>query len=293
MKHKLTHISDVFDAIERNEKEPEPGIPTGFKELDKATGGLRPGSMSVIAARPGMGKTALVLCIINHITKTSDKSVAFYSFGGFVNQLALRLLSIESNVDPRKLHLCKVSNDERKRVSEACHDLRNRAIYLHNHTIKFKKAFHTLKDLDNLGLVIFDDIDCLFYTGKKKQKARLCALISQIIKEMAKGLNVPIIVTSQISRKLEKRHDKRPTLDDFRKSSCNNLEPDADVIIFLYRDYYYNEGGDPNTAECIIAKNRYGEVLTVPLFWNDECGFFTDTYTQANRNEEDNDGNDF
>jgi len=266
MKHKLKHINEIFEATERrgiilSENMLNEGLLTYFKGLDKAIGGLRPGSMTVIVARPGVGKTTFTLQMAKNIAKTSNKAVAYFSLAEDNEQLAMRLLSIVSNVDAKKIHSGNLNDDEQEKVKTAQMFLRRQNMFINHTTRNINDINEALQNFSNLGLVIIDYFQLIS-----------CEAITRAIKRMAVDLNVPIIVVSNLSRNSEKRKDKRPKLSDLEAT----LEQDGDVIMFLYRDAYYNENSDPTIAECIIAKNRYGETLTIPLVWNDECGWFKD-----------------
>jgi len=277
MKHKLTHINEIFDTYEKREKEPEESTPMGFGGLYKANCHLYPGSLYVIAARPGMGKTAFALTIARNFTKLSNKAVVYFTLGESDEQLVKRLLSIVSNVDARKFHIGHLSGDEEERAKTAQMFLRMLSLYFDDTARDIKSIKKALQGFSNLGLVVIDYVQLLSHEFKKGPRIREGYYIINSLEQMATQLNVPIIVTSQIPRfENKKRRDFRPTLNDFRKEPWDFLEPVAAVVLFLYRYAYYNGDCDHTTAECIIAKNRFGETGTLPLQWNDECGFFAD-----------------
>jgi len=277
MKHKLTHVNEIFDAYEKREKEPSESTPMGFNGLYKANCHLHPGSMYVVAARPGMGKTAFALTIARNFTKLSNKAVAYFTLAESNEQLVKRLLSIVSNVDARKFHIGHLSVDEEEKVKTAQAFLRRQNLYFNDTAKEINSIKKTLQGFSNLGLVIIDYVQLLSSEFKKGSRIREGHYIISTIEQMATQLNVPIIVTSQIPRfERKKRRDYRPELNDLRKEPWAFLEPVAAVVLFLYRDAYYNGDCDHTTAECIIAKNRFGETGTIPLQWNDECGWFAD-----------------
>ena len=276
MKHKLTHVNEIFDTFETEEIEPEETA-TGFSGLYMANCHLRPGSMYVIAARPGMGKTAFALTIARNFTKLSNKSVAYFTLAESNEQLVKRLLSIASNVDARKFHIGHLSVDEEEKAKAAQAFLRRQSLYFNDTARTINDIKKTLQGFSNLGLVIIDYIQLLSSEFKKVSRIREFHYIISTIEQMATQLNVPIIVQSQIPPfERKKRRDRRPSLNDLRKEPWDFLEPVASVLLFLFRDAYYDGDCDPTTAECIIAKNRFGETGTIPLQWNDECGWFTD-----------------
>jgi replicative DNA helicase len=277
MKHKLTHINKIFDTSEKREKEPEESTPIGFKRLYKANCHLYPGSFYVIAARPGMGKTAFALTIAKNFTKLSNKAVAYFTLGESNEQLVKRLLSIASNVDARKFHIGHLSGDEEEKAKAAQAFLRRQSLYFNDTAKNIDSIKRTLQGFSNLGLVIIDYVQLLSHEFKKGPRIREGYYIINTLEKMAVELNIPIIVTSQIPRfEREKRRDYRPKLNNLRKEPWDFLEPVAAVILFLYREAYYNGDCDTTTAECIIAKNRFGETGTISLQWNDECGCFND-----------------
>jgi len=277
MKHKLTHINEIFDTYVKREKEPEDSTPMGFKGLYKANCHLHPGSIYVVAARPGMGKTAFALTIARNFTKLSNKAVAYFTLGESNEQLAKRLLSLASSVDARLFHVGNLSEEEEERVKTALVFLRKQNFYFNDTARNIKSITKSLHGFSNLGLVIVDYVQLLSHEFKKGSRVREVQSIISTLEQLAVELNVPIIIISEIPRfERKNRLDLRPKLNDLEKELWDFLEPIAAVILFLYRDSYYDSDHDPTTAECIIAKNRFGETGTIPLQWNDECGWFTD-----------------
>ena len=275
MKQKLIHINELFDTYVKREKEPEEYIPMGFKGLYKANCHLHPGSLNVIAARPGMGKTAFALTIARNFTKLSNKAVAYFTLGESNEQLVKRLLSIASNIDARKFHIGNLCGDEEERARTTQVFLRKHNLYFNDTSRDIKSIKKALQGFSNLGLVIIDYIQLLSSEFKKGPRIREGYYIINTIEQIASELNVPIIVTSQIPRfERKNRKDLRPSLNDLRKEPWDYLEPVAAIFLFLYRDAYYDDDYDHSTAECIITKNRFGETGTIPLHWNNECGWF-------------------
>ena len=277
MKHKLTHINEVFDTNVKREDDLSKYTPMGFKGLYNANCNLHPGSMYVVAARPGMGKTAFALSIAKYFSKLSNKAVAYFSLDETEEQLVKRLLSISSNVDAKKFHAGNLSEDEEEKAKTAQNFLRRKNIYINDTARNIGDIQKTLQGFSNLGLVVIDFIQLLSTEFKKDPRIREGQYIIKTIEKMAVKLNIPIIIVSQIPRfEHKKRQDYRPEINDLRKEPWDFLEPLAAVVSFLYRDAYYNHEYDSTTAECIIAKNRFGETGTIPLQWNDECNYFTD-----------------
>ena len=264
-----------------------PGMATGFVDLDRTLTGFHPSELILLAARPGMGKTSFALNILLHAGKYSGKTVVFFSLEMSREQLANRLISSEAFLDNKKLMTGKLSADDWDKVTLASSSLAHTTIYIDdNPSLSVADMNAKCRRVDNLGLVIIDYLQLMqssgsgrSYAGENRQQ--VVADISRALKIMAKELLVPVLCLSQLSRANESRSDKRPMLSDLRESGA--IEQDADVVMFLYRDEYYNKDSDKrNQAECIIAKNRRGETTTVPLQWLPE---FT-TFSSVERNHE-------
>ncbi len=256
-----------------------PGMSTGLRDLDAKVNGLNDSDLLLIAARPAMGKTAFALNLCLNVAKKYDKTVAMFSLEMSREQLAMRLLSIESFVDSMKMSTGKLTEDEWTKLTMAANALSQTDIRVDdNPSITVAQMNAKCRRLDNLGLVIVDYLQLMTGSGYGKNsdnRVNVVSDISRSLKIMAKELNVPVICLSQLSRGPESRTDKRPMLSDLRESGA--IEQDADVVVFLYRDEYYN----PNTekkgiAECIVAKNRHGEVGTVETQWIPQYQTFAD-----------------
>jgi len=256
-----------------------PGLSTGLMDLDRQINGLNRSDLLLVAARPAMGKTAFALNLCLNVAKKYDKTVAMFSLEMSREQLAMRLLSIESFVDGKKLQTGKLSPEEWNKISMAATALSQTDIRVDdNPSITVAEMNAKCRRLDNLGLIIIDYLQLMNGSGYGKggdSRVNVVSEISRSLKIMAKDLNVPVICLSQLSRGPESRTDKRPMLSDLRESGA--IEQDADSVMFLYRDEYYN----PNTeekgvAECIVAKNRHGEVGTVKLQWIPQYQTFAD-----------------
>ena len=268
---RLTELSQSDSAI--------PGLSTGLHDLDRKINGLNKSDLFLIAARPAMGKSAFALNIGLNVAKKYNKTVAMFSLEMSREQLAMRLLASESFVELQKLATGKLSEDEWTKLCMASAALSQTDIRIDdNPSITVAEMNAKCRRVDNLGLVIIDYLQLMNGSGYGKggdNRVNVVSEISRSLKIMAKELNVPVICLSQLSRGPESRTDKRPMLSDLRESGA--IEQDADEVVFLYRDEYYNENTeDKGVAECIVAKNRHGEVGTVKLQWVGQYQTFTD-----------------
>ena len=260
------------------------GIPTGFRLLDTVLTGLGRGDLIILAARPGMGKTSFALNIATRVAMQQKVPVAIFSLEMTKDQLTSRILSAEAGIDSQAFRTGKLKEedwDDLARASEMLHDA---PIYMDDtsgSTIPEVKAkIHRINQdpsRPDIGLVIIDYLQLMTSGRRTENRVQEISDITRNLKIMAKELNVPIIALSQLSRSAEKatgRSDHRPQLSDLRDSG--SIEQDADVVLFLYRQAYYNshqdgaeeQQADERTAECIVAKNRHGETSTVQLGWD-------------------------
>ena len=256
-----------------------PGLSTGLMDLDRQINGLNKSDLVLVAARPAMGKTAFALNLCLNVAKKSNKTVAMFSLEMSREQLAMRLLSIESFVDGQKMATGKLTEDEWQKLSMASVALSQTDVRVDdNPSITVAEMNAMCRRVDNLGMVIIDYLQLMNGSGYGKggdSRVNVVSEISRSLKIMAKELNVPVICLSQLSRGPESRTDKRPMLSDLRESGA--IEQDADVVMFLYRDEYYNpDTEDKGIAECIVSKNRHGEVGTVKLQWIPQYQTFAD-----------------
>ena len=268
---RLTELSQSDSAI--------PGMSTGLMDLDKKINGLNKSDLLLIAARPAMGKSAFALNIGLNVAKKNNKTVALFSLEMSREQLAMRLLASESFVELQKLATGKLSEEEWTKLCMASAALSQTDIRIDdNPSITVAEMNAKCRRVENLGLVIIDYLQLMQGSGYGKNDGNRVNIVSDIsrsLKIMAKELNVPVVCLSQLSRGPEGRTDKRPMLSDLRESGA--IEQDADEVLFLYRDEYYNENTeDKGVAECIVAKNRHGEVGTVKLQWVGQYQTFTD-----------------
>ena len=269
----LTELSQSDSAI--------PGLSTGLRDLDNKINGLNKSDLILVAARPAMGKSALALNIGVNVAKKYNKTVAIFNLEMSREQLALRLLASEGFLELQKLATGKLSEEEWNKLCMASAALSQTDIRIDdNPTVTVADINAACRRLDNLGLVIIDYLQLMNGSGYGKgsggeNRVTVVGEISRSLKIMAKELNVPVICLSQLSRAVESRTDKRPILSDLRESGA--IEQDADSVMFLYRDEYYNENTeDKGIAECIVAKNRHGETGTVKMQWFGAYQTFTD-----------------
>ena len=274
-------LQKVFDRLtELAQSDSEiPGLSTGIRDLDRKINGLNNSDLLLIAARPAMGKTAFALNIGLNVAKKYSKTVAIFNLEMSREQLTMRLLSGESFVDSQKLMTGRLSEEEWGKLALASAALSQTDIRVDdNPSITVAEMNAKCRRLDNLGLVIIDYLQLMTSSGYGRggeNRVTVVSEISRALKIMAKELNVPVICLSQLSRANESRQDKRPMLSDLRESGA--IEQDADEVLFLYRDEYYNEDTEEkNVAECIVAKNRHGETGTVRLQWLPQYTTFTD-----------------
>ena len=252
-----------------------PGVTTGFSRLDQFIGGLNKSELILLAARPGMGKTSIVLNMATSAAKASGKTVVIFQLEMSRDQLATRLLSSEALVDSKKLRMGNLDENDWIRIAGASTNLNKLNIMIDDQSdIKVSEMKAKCRRLgDKLGLIVIDYLQLMQGSKKTDNRVNEVSEISRSLKIMAKELNVPVLCCSQLSRASEGRADKRPMLSDLRESGA--IEQDADIVMFLYRDDYYNEDSEKhNIAECIIAKNRHGETGKVELRWMPEYTSF-------------------
>jgi replicative DNA helicase len=268
--HISTVLIDVYETLSELAKNRGklPGLTTGFSELDNIMSGLKKTDLILIASRPGMGKTSIALNIALAAAKKEKKAVVIFSLEMSREQIANRLLSAEAFVDSKKLITGDLSESDWTKIAVASESLSRCDIQIDdNPTITPSEMKAKCRRVNNLGLVIIDYLQLMQMGGKRSEnRVQEVSEISRSLKIMAKELSVPVLCLSQLSRANERRTDKRPMLSDLRESGA--IEQDADVIMFLYREEYYNEETERrNIAECIIAKNRHGATGTIELQW--------------------------
>lgn len=255
-----------------------PGMSTGISAIDGKIMGLKPPDLILLAARPGMGKTALAVQIARNVGITG-KAVAVFSLEMTKGQIVERLLSMEAMIDSRKIKTGALDVEDWESIANAVSKLSLMNILTDdNPFVSVTEISAKCRRIENLGLVIVDYLQLIETSGRTERKSenrqQAVSDISRMLKILAKELNVPVLCLSQLSRANEKRDNKRPMLSDLRESGA--IEQDADIVMFLYRDDYYHEDTDkPGIAECIVAKNRHGEMGKVELRWMPEYTMFS------------------
>lgn len=267
----------VLDALEKIEQASKnkgnvTGIATGFTDLDYRTSGLQPSDLVLIAARPSMGKTAFVLNIAQYVAFHSDMCTAIFSLEMSKEQLVNRLFSLESRVDAQLLRTGNLADADWEKLIEGAGTIgRSKLIIDDTPGIsipELRSKCRKFKLEHNLKLIIIDYLQLMSGSGSRRSDSRQQEIseISRSLKGLARELRVPVVALSQLSRQVEQRPDHRPMLSDLRESGA--IEQDADVVMFIYRDDYYNKDtADKNIAEIIIAKQRNGPIGTVNLVW--------------------------
>ena len=284
LEHVGTILLKVFDRLtELSESGSEiSGISTGLRDLDKFISGLNKTDLMLLAARPGMGKTSMALNIALSVAKKYPKrTVAFFSLEMSKQQLVTRLISNESFIDNKKLTTGRLTVDEWSKIGIASAALSQTDLRVDdNPSITVAEMNAKCRRIDDLALVVIDYLQLMTSSGATntyggENRQQVVSDISRSLKIMAKELNVPVLCLSQLSRANEGRQDKRPMLSDLRESGA--IEQDADEVLFLYREDYYNKDTEKqNVAECIVAKNRHGETGTVELQWLPQFTTFAD-----------------
>jgi replicative DNA helicase len=266
-------VLQLLDRVEEMSLNPNDitGVPTGFYDLDRMTSGMQAGDLIVLAARPSMGKTALAINIAEHVALKEDLPVAVFSMEMGASQLAIRIVGSIGRIDQGRLRTGKLIDDEWPRLSEAIEKLKAVSLSIDEtpglNTSELRASARRLaRSCGKLGLVVVDYLQLMSGSGGGDGENRATELgeISRGLKMLAKELQCPVIALSQLNRGVEQRTDKRPMMSDLRESGA--IEQDADVIMFIYRDDYYNKDSkEPNVAEIIIAKQRNGPTGTVKL----------------------------
>lgn len=271
-----TPIKDVlvesFSKLEElyNQKQHVTGVPTGFIDLDKMTAGLHGSEFILIAARPAMGKSAFALNIGAYAATRANIPVAIFSLEMAKDQVANRILCSEALVDSNAVRTGELTDEDLSKLAETSGELSQAQIFIDDtagiSVMEIRAKCRKLKLEKNIGLVIIDYLQLIQGSGKSSSREQEIAEISRSLKILAKEIEVPVIALSQLSRAVEARPDHRPMLSDLRESG--SIEQDADIVMFLYRDDYYNEDSEKkNQAEVIIAKQRAGSTGTVDLAW--------------------------
>ena len=257
------------------------GTPTGFKDLDKLTSGLQPSDLILVAARPSMGKTAFTLNLATHIAVREKKAVAFFSLEMSKEQLVQRMLCSEGAIDSQRLRIGELDDKDWGKLISAADRLSTAPIFIDDTAgitvMELRSKARRLKTEYDLKLIVIDYLQLMQGSSSKggDNRQQEISEISRSLKALARELNVPVIALSQLSRSVESRQVKKPMLSDLRESG--SLEQDADIVMFLYReDYYDPDTENKNITDVIIAKHRNGPVDTVQLFFHKQFTKFAD-----------------
>ncbi len=268
----VVQLIDRVNELHENGAEEVTGVRTGFYDMDKMTAGLQPGDLIVLAARPSMGKTAFALNIAENVAVNEGLPVVVFSMEMGAAQLALRMVGSLGRIDQSHLRTGKLHDDEWGRLSEAVEKLGKAAIFIDEGSALSPselraRARRQARQCGQLGLIVVDYLQLMSGSGggSEENRATVIGEISRGLKSLAKELKCPVIALSQLNRSVETRTDKRPMMSDLRESGA--IEQDADVIMFIYRDDYYNkeQSKEPGVAEIIIGKQRNGPTGTVKL----------------------------
>lgn len=272
-------LVSAYDNIEmlQNNTGDITGIPTGFSELDRMTAGFQRNDLIIVAARPSVGKTAFALNIAQNVATKTDENVAIFSLEMGAEQLVMRMLCAEGNIDAQRLRTGALTGDDWQKLTMAMGSLSNAGIYIDDtpgiRVGDIRAKCRRLKQEKGLGMILIDYMQLIRGNGSTENRQQEVSEISRSLKGIARELEVPVISLSQLSRGVESRQDKRPMMSDIRESG--SIEQDADIVAFLYRDDYYDqESENKNIIEIIIAKQRNGPVGTVELAFVKEYNKF-------------------
>lgn len=265
-------VMNAMDRIERASKNKGAvtGIATGFADLDYRTAGMQPADLVLIAARPSMGKTAFVLNIAEHVAFKLKKTIAIFSLEMSKEQLVNRLFSLESKVDSQHIRTGQLSDQEWEKLIESAGVIGKSNLIIDDtpgiSIAELRSKCRKYKLEHDLSMIVIDYLQLMSGSGRTDSRQQEISDISRSLKAIARELSVPVLALSQLSRAVEQRPDHRPMLSDLRESGA--IEQDADVVMFIYRDEYYNHDTErPGIAEIIIAKQRNGPIGTVELAW--------------------------
>lgn len=265
----VMNAMDKIEAASRN-KGAVTGIPSGFIDLDYRTAGMQPSDLILIAARPSMGKTAFVLNIAQHVAFKQNKSVVIFSLEMSKEQLVNRMFSLESRVDAQHLRTGQLTDEEWEKLIESAGVIGRSNLIIDDtpgiSISELRSKCRKFKLEQDLSMIIIDYLQLMSGSGRSDSRQQEISDISRSLKSIARELGVPVLALSQLSRAVEQRPDHRPMLSDLRESGA--IEQDADVVMFIYRDDYYNHDSEKkDVAEIIIAKQRNGPIGTVELAW--------------------------
>ena len=285
-KGEFTHIEELLkESFERITALYESGadvtgVPSGFRDLDRITSGFQEGNLIIVAARPSMGKSGLALCIAANLAVRATTPVALFTLEMSKSEVTQRLMCSEAKVESQRLRTGKLAAEDWPRLTGACDKLAKAPIYVDDTgsitMMEIRSKARRLKQKHpDLGLIIVDYLQLMTSGTTAENRVQEVSQISRSLKVLARDLEVPILALSQLSRAVEQRHDKRPILSDLRESG--SLEQDSDIVIFIYRDEYYNDESDQQgLAEVHIAKHRNGPTDTVKLSFLRRYAKFSD-----------------
>lgn len=280
----LIHAYDNLQKISGEDRDEYAGLSSGFRGLDRVISGLNPSDLILLAARPAMGKTSFALNIATNVAKLDKKVVAVFSLEMSKEQLVLRMLSSEARIQGNQFKSGNLSPDDWIRIATSAGALSKLNLYIDDSAgITVPEIKAKLRRMKNLGLVVIDYLQLMSSSGRRNEnRVQEVSEMTRGLKIMAKELSVPIITLSQLSRGPDARADHRPMLSDLRESG--SIEQDADIVMFLYREHYYDqENGNEHMAECIVAKNRHGETKNIELGWDGQYTKFVNI--EVGRNE--------
>lgn len=253
------------------------GIPTGFTDLDFMTAGFQRNDLIIVAARPSVGKTAFALNVAQNVATKTDENVAIFSLEMGADQLVMRMLCAEGNIDSQVMRTGALEDEDWRKLTLAMGSLSNAGIFIDDaaglRVNEIRSKCRRLKQEHGLGMIIIDYLQLIEGSGRSgENRQQEVSEISRSLKGLARELEIPVIALSQLSRGVEQRQDKRPMLSDLRESG--SIEQDADIVSFLYRDDYYDKETENNLIEIIIAKQRNGPTGTVKLAFAKEYNKF-------------------
>lgn len=280
-------VMNAMDKIETaaKNKGSVTGIPTGFIDLDYRTAGMQPSDLILVAARPSMGKTAFELNLAQYMAFKKNLTVALFSLEMSKEQLVNRMFSLESNVDAQKLRTGQLNDEEWERLIESAGTIGKSKLIIDDtpgiSIAELRSKCRKYKLEHDLSIIMIDYLQLMSGSGRTESRQQEISDISRSLKALARELSVPVVALSQLSRAVEQRPDHRPMLSDLRESGA--IEQDADVVMFLYRDDYYNhDSPDKGVSEVIIAKQRNGPIGTVRLAWLPQYTKFANLEHRAN-----------
>ncbi len=254
------------------------GIPTGFRDLDKITAGFQRNDLIIVAARPSVGKTAFALNVAQNVATKTDENVAIFSLEMGAEQLVMRMLCAEGNIDAQVLRTGNLEAEDWRKLTMAMGSLSNAGIFIDDspgiRINEIRSKCRRLQQEHGRGMIMIDYLQLIMGSGRSgENRQQEVSEISRSLKALARELKIPVIALSQLSRGVEQRQDKRPMMSDLRESG--SIEQDADIVSFLYReDYYDKETENQNMIEIIIAKQRNGPTGTVTLAFAKEYNKF-------------------